>query len=198
MATFERARDLYRAHILAAISDLEETRPFAAVTLACCAVDLLAHTLHSPQGKREREDAFKKTVYKKLDGYKNEAFLDRLYALRCGLVHEFRTLGNYSGDVYLTAGLGASQLIGDRLHLDVGHFCGAARQAFERFFISADDKQRRAFTSRAFIHVIEPAPCMSSGTAASILDGLNTFTPPASGSGGPPPTDLRWSNFDDC
>lgn len=185
---FEHACAAYREQFLDAIVATKEEQAFGAVTLACCAIDLLSHTLYEPRGKSQRADCFKKTVRKKLGGYKDDAFADRLYGLRCGLVHEFRTHSD-SGRVYLTANIGEPQFKGasdggDYLLVDAAHFCDAVIKAFQKFFTDAGCSEQRRFIERAFIEVINPP--VSGFTEGAVPGGdVSTDTLPASGTGGP-------------
>jgi hypothetical protein len=84
---------------LDALTLLESAQPFSAITLACCATDLLAHTVYR---ETTGEDAFTRAV-KRLDGYDGPGIPESVYELRCGLVHEFRTHGE-SGRIAITGG----------------------------------------------------------------------------------------------
>jgi hypothetical protein len=192
--------------------ELSKTAGFSAVTLACCAIDLLTHTYYNPISNK-REDSFVKTVRKKLSEYDGDGKPERIYELRCGLVHEFRTHGA-TGQVYLTKDIGVPDFvntgISDYMRVDVDHFCRAVYGGFEKLFLTKDDTIKRRFVDKAYITVIQPqivAPCTigSLGNQANFSAGLipypddeapiYTATPPASGSGGPPPEDLRYGRF---
>lgn len=180
---FKTTCDAYRVQSLDAISALIDKHPFSAMTLACCAIDLLSHTLQDPPPDG-REKAFTTTVSARMDGYGGEGIADAVYELRCGLVHEYRT----AGDV---AHVGISSQFNDVprrgqsdvLIISVEHFCNAVCTAFEDFFRSQSDTQQRRFIDRAFIHVTE-MPLAHMEPAAEPSDiGDSTGTMPVSGTG---------------
>lgn len=199
MATIDRfsaAVIAYRQQTLDAIALLERAHPFAALTLACCALDLLSHSLYNP-GDKERENAYIRTV-RRMEDYKREATAQYVYYLRCGLVHEFRTGGDEDEHISVTVEVDtAPQWDSGTLLISVPHFCRSVRDTFERFFINATAVERQSFAQRAFIYVtpIRGLENLEPGAlSTSILTSTNTFTPAASSTSGPPPEDLRFGS----
>ena len=188
---FERACDAYRTQVLDAIRALIVPHPFSAVTLACCAVDLLSHTIHEPT-EANRQTAFMKTVKTKLAGYSGEGVPEAIYELRCGLVHEYRTKGETIHVGITGEGDGEPTIVEGALVVSVSDFCEAVCRAFERFFETQDKRQQASFTDRAFIHVMEmPRQPLELRPPENLTLPKSRFsylgTPPASGTGGPFP-----------
>jgi hypothetical protein len=162
---FAEACTMYRQQVLDALRLLEEPHPFSAVTLACCAIDLLAHTVHR---ETTGEDAFARAV-KRMEGYDGAGIPELVYELRCGLVHEFRTHGEL-GRIAITGGSAREPYrTNGVLVIEVGHFCKAVRESFENLFKTEDAALQRAFIDRAFIHVME---LPQEGAARSTLTSL--------------------------
>lgn len=195
---FGKAVEAYRQQTLDAITLLERDHPFAALTLACCALDLLSHSLHNPDDREaERADAYLRTV-RRMDGYDIEdATAQYIYYLRCGLVHEFRTAGKHDYQhISVTAQVDAApHWEAGTVLISVPHFCRSVRDTFERFFVEASAAERRSFTDRTFIHVtpLRRAERLTlNALPADILTSTNTFTAAASSTAGAPPEDLRF------
>lgn len=195
---FETTCCAYRQQVLDAIKGLIHEHPFSAVTLACCAIDLLAHTLHDPP-PAGREDAFMKTVGTKLSGYGGEGIPDVIYSLRCGLVHEYRTKGEVAHAALSGEFMGEPRREGSVVIVSARHFCEAVCTAFERLFRTKDLTQQRAFIARAFIHVMElqmprdhDVRMLNSADEPSLM--TYTGTPAASATGGPFPPALNYND----
>jgi hypothetical protein len=196
MATVDRfttAVNAYREQALNAITLLERPHPFAAMTLACCALDLLSHSLHNPQYD-QREADYVRTV-RRMDGYKQKETAEQIYYLRCGLVHEFRT-GDAYQHISVTADVNEPpQWQSGTLLVSVPHFCKSVRATFERFFKNATPAERDSFADRAFIYVRRTPrakPLEPTSMDANMLTSTNTFTVSASSTAGPHPEDIRF------
>jgi hypothetical protein len=172
---FERAVQTYRVQVLEAIDCLRTRRSFAAVTLACCAIDLLTHVYCNPSDETWGKE-FKKTVRKKLIGYSDEDIPELLCDLRCGLVHEFRTGSRYEDgtDLFLSDHFNEPpRRDTGKVVFSVQHLCDAVREAFEKLFQSGDGDLRKRFYERVNFIVVEV-------DASSDL-GNSTHSTPASG-----------------
>lgn len=177
---FERARDIYREQVLNAIRDLVKPHAFSAVTLACCSIDLLSHTLYEPTNESRRK-SFEKTVRNRLIGYAGDGVPEAIYELRSGLVHEFQTK-------VMTAITGDRDAPPTRVNgvlvVSVRHFCDAVCNAFEHLFATADQHRQGAFIERAYIHVMGlPAQDerQRSNWRGAPVDNVDLGTPAASG-----------------
>lgn len=195
---FTQAANAYRQQTLNAIASLERQHPFAALTLACCALDLLSHSLHNPDNE-DRADAYVRTV-RRMDGYKLKATAQYVYYLRCGLVHEFRTAGDENQHISVTAEIDVAPLWdGGTLLISVSDFCRSVRDTFERFFLNSTAAERQSFAQRAFIYVT-PIPRVEMLQPHALPANLHTaitFTsaPAASSTAGPPPEGLRFDGI---
>src|SRR5579872_5742340 len=175
------AIDSYREQILDAIVQLQPRKPFAAMTLACCAVDLLAHTLYEPaEDNDSQRTAFERVIRDKI-GYSNSGLASVIYDLRCGLVHEFRTAGS-SGRVMFSNEFKKEEPLrdGDVWTVSVTDFCGKVIAAFEELFkeMTNDRSLAKSFVERAYIHV-QPLTAAPEGTPR----WASTVSAAASGTG---------------
>lgn len=186
---FPYTRDGYIDQMLDGITALQSAHPFAAVTLACCSIDLLSHVLYDPP-TNDTGSAFEKTVNSKLPGYRD--FGDPILQLRNGMVHEFQT-GSNGIAVHISGELGVSappKRDGDDILISVAHFLAAVRTMFNDFFENADDLQKRRFCDRALIHVARLPPRLISGPVSMGLgQNYSTWVVGASSTAGPLPID---------
>jgi hypothetical protein len=190
-AKYALTRAGYKKQILDGIDALEAHHPFGAVTLACCAIDLLSHVLYQPSPS-ETGESFRETVEKKLPGY--GPYADSILELRNGMVHTFRT-GNRYLPAHLSAELSASEgpkKCEDHILVSVPHLLEAVRRMFREFFEDAQPAEKSRFVDCAFIHVrVLPDRVLA---AFSNDYGVGTETPLASSTADPFPTDTFYAD----
>lgn len=168
--------------------DLCALHPYAAMTIGCCAIDLLANVLYTP-AVGDISAAIEKTVGKRLSGYRDVAVA--VVALRNGLVHRFQT-GNEEVHVAISAQLPATEgPMSDRetghYLFSVLHFTRAVYAMWLAFFTNATIPEKRAFVDLATVYIESiPSHLLGANLAPGILPGTtfaaSTNTVAASGS----------------
>jgi hypothetical protein len=195
-AEFALATERYRVMMLDAVDCLSGDFPFAAVMLACCAIDHLAHGYHVDLGQKATEDDFK-SVVRMLPGYNSERIAEAIYQyLRSGLVHEFRTGSRdpqMDDGVLISSEYEGAPIVDDNTVLvSVNDLVTKVRAQFEAFAAGATTSQRDRFVKRSFLYAAKPK--LVTGATPSISDtepfsrsisqkSVRTDTVPATGSG---------------
>jgi hypothetical protein len=170
---FQSAVETYRGAILEPMAELIDKSPFAAATLALCAVDLLSHVLHNPGTKPGTvERAYIQTASERF--HFTEPFDRALWELRCGLVHEFRT-GSVADPSLLSPDAGEPRMEGNFRIIPVRTLCNSVKEAFDAFTSEATESQRSSFIERTevFVKQVPAVAGMDSSVVAASASGTN-------------------------
>lgn len=188
---FDDAVKRYDDLMLSPMESLRDRAPFAAALLACASIDHLSNTIIEDVADADG-DSYVNVLRDWLPGYKNRDIAERLYAaLRCGLIHAFRTDDHEKGPseaqpVRLTGLNIRPTLDGDDLVIGVPHLLNAVRHAWTRLAGHPDCSLKRRAIARLAVDVRSlPLTILARVDGGDVhgFDQTSTASPAASGMG---------------